>query len=119
VVIAANKETSMRPFSVTIFNQTTAGTGSILDVSYDFCLGIDMSWAGTNPVGTIVIEYCPDISVTTASTWRTLKTVTIGTDTSPVVEKVADVTFHFVRATLTLSSGTLSSCVVKVYGKGM
>jgi hypothetical protein len=68
--------------------------------------------------GTVLMEYTTDLEPTSNSTWRTLDTINLVSDSSPDVSKTTYATFHFVRATLNITKGVLGGdCKVVVYGK--
>jgi len=68
--------------------------------------------------GTVLMEYTTDLEPTSNSTWRTLDTINLVSDSSPDVSKTTYANFHFVRATLNITKGVLGgNCKVVVYGK--
>jgi hypothetical protein len=90
--------------------------------------GIDLVDQGTDSqvvtftpqanVGTVVVESCTDLELVAGSTWRTLDSVNLVSDSSPDVSKLTYVNFHWVRATISVSKGALaSSCKVVFFGK--
>jgi hypothetical protein len=69
-------------------------------------------------VGSVVIEYCTDLEPTLNSTWRTLDTINLASDSSPDVSKTTYANFHFIKATLSVTKGLLTTnCKVVFYGK--
>jgi hypothetical protein len=68
--------------------------------------------------GTVVVEYTTDLEPTSNSTWRTLDTINLASDSSPDIVKTTYISFHFVRATLNVTKGALSgNCKVVFHGK--
>jgi hypothetical protein len=107
----------MKQYSVIALNQITSGTGEAIDVRFAINLGIDVSFTGT-ATGSVAIETCSDLVPTSTSTWRTYDTVDIA-GTSPDIASTDVVCFHWIRAKLTIATGSLSACKVVFYGKGV
>jgi hypothetical protein len=69
-------------------------------------------------VGSIVIDYTTDLEPDSLSEWRTFDTINLTSDTSPDISKTTYVNFHFIRATLSVTKGVLTTpCKVVFYGK--
>ena len=110
----------MKPFSLVPINSVTSVTSAPIDLRWAFCFLYDLVWAWSGAAGTgsIVIQYTHDLEVVPSTVWHTYSTTDIATGTSAQVEKLTN-PYGWMRVVLTKSTGTLTSCVVNVIGKGV
>lgn len=98
--------------------RANAVAGSPIDITDQGTDGSTLTATTQANAGTLTIEHCIDADVPTiSSTWYTLASTNLVTATSPVTSLVAASPYLWLRATLNVTSGALSSCISYIHGK--